>query len=590
MRKILERSYSEKNKRVLKGVLYNMPFDAVVARSVVKELKDMLVGGRVDKIYQPFHDEIILNIRSRGKNSKLLLTTNPSSPRINITKFSKENPINAPLFCMVLRKHLVGGRIIDISVDEFERIIQLEIESLTELGDLQKKKLIIEIMGKHSNIILLNHENKILDSIKHIDNETSKVREIMPARTYVLPPKQNKLSPLELSVDSLLNEMRENTIGKYLLDNIKGFSPYLIKNICNASGISYEDKVYDVKGIAFYLKLAIEKIRNNEFSPYIEYKDGYPFDFHCIDLGQDGLHKVDSINECIDLYYEYKDRINAINSRKANILKVVNTNINRCKKKIDLQKKELEEASNKDILKLYGELLIANVYRIPKDSSSIVLQNFYSNYEDVEIALNPKITPQENAQRYFKKYQKAKVTFSVKKEELKKSEDEYKYLDGVFHILESCDDLDELDEIKQELVDEGYITSTYSKYKKKNNKSISKPRKYVTEDGFVIVVGKNNTQNDMLTLRWADSRDIWLHAKNIPGSHVIIRKENKDIPNEIIKKAASLAAYFSKARDSSLVAVDYTDVKNIKKPKGAKPGMVVYYNNKTVYVKPSISI
>lgn len=565
-----------------------MPFDAIVTRNIVNELNELLVGGRIDKIYQPFHDEVILNVRSLGKNRKLLLTINPSSPRINITNVSRENPINAPLFCMVLRKHLTGGRIISITSEDFERIVVIEIESLTELGDLLKKKLIIEIMGKHSNIILLNHEDKILDSMKHIDSDISKFREVMPARTYIMPPSQNKISPFEISIDSLIKKPEDCAIGTHLLNNIKGFSPYIIKDICNKSGVSYEDKTCDVMMVKSALEFVIDKIRNNEFSPYIDYKEGQPCDFHCIDLGKDGIQKMGSMNECVDLFYEYKDRINAIKSKKANILKVVNTNINRCKKKMDLQSAQLKEASKKDTFKLYGELLIANIYRIPKNSSSVLCKNFYSSYEDVDIPLDSKITPQENAQRYFKKYQKAKSTFKMQTEELEKSKDEFSYLDGVFHMIEDCDDLEELDEIKQELVDEGYITSTYCKYKKRNDKDVSKPRKYITDSGFVIAVGKNNTQNDMLTLKWAASCDLWLHAKNIPGSHVIIRKENKDIPNEVIKKAASIAAYFSKARESSLVAVDYTYVKNVKKPRGAKPGMVIYYNNKTVYVKPQL--
>ena len=251
----------------------------------------------------------------------------------------------------------------------------------------------------------------------------------------------------------------------------------------------------------------------------------------------------------------------------------------------------LNEVKDKEKIKLYGELLIANIYRIPQGVDKITLQNFYSdNYEDVEIPLNPNITPQENAQRYFKKYQKAKSTEEMQTKELNKSNEELNYLEGVLHTINECDSEEDIDDIKQELVDGGYIKQTYSKYKKRNNKSVSEPRKYTTKEGFVIAVGKNNTQNDMLTLKWAKSSDIWLHAKNIPGSHVIIRKENKEIPNEVIKKAAGLAAYFSKARESTLVAVDYTYVKNIKKPRGAKPGMVIYFNNKTLYVAPSLDI
>ena len=251
----------------------------------------------------------------------------------------------------------------------------------------------------------------------------------------------------------------------------------------------------------------------------------------------------------------------------------------------------LKEVSNKEKLKLYGELLIANIYRIPEGLDTITLENFYeNNNEEVTIPLNSSITPQQNAQRYFKKYAKAKATFERQTLELEKSQHELEYLESVLHDIKYSEEETELDEIKEELVQEGYITTTYSKYKKRENKSVSMPRKFVTSEGFTIVVGKNNTQNDMLTLKWASSSDIWLHTKNIPGSHVIIRKENRDIPQEVIYKAACLSAYFSKAREDDLVAVDYTPVKNIKKPRGAKPGMVIYFNNKTIYVKPSLDI
>ena len=403
-----------------------MPFDAIVTRSVVKELGKLLVGGRIDKIYQPFHDEIIINIRSLGKNHKLLLTVNPSSPRINLTNISRENPINAPLFCMVLRKYLTGGKILNITCEDFERIVTIEIESLTELGELLVKKLIIEIMGKHSNIILVNHENKILDSIKHIDKDISKVREVMPARPYILPPSQNKMSPFDVSIDNLLKNAQDNQIGGYLLDNIKGFSPYIIKKICRVSDIDYNEVASNIndtniKALKNNLQDTIRKIKDNSFMPYIEYKNNEPCEFYCIDFPKDNKEKIASISECIDKYYQYKDNINNIKSKKSNILKVVNTNISRCKKKKKLQEKMLSEVKDKEKLKLYGELLIANIYRIPQGVDKITLQNFYSeDYEDVEILLNPNITPQDNAQKYFKKYQKAKSTFEMQTIELKK--------------------------------------------------------------------------------------------------------------------------------------------------------------------------
>ncbi len=574
-----------------------LPFDGVVVKNMVDELSEILTGGRIDKIYQPEYDEILINIRAQGKNLKLVISANASYPRIHLTENTKENPSKPPVFCMLLRKHLVGGKITEISFHDFERIVVLHIDNIGELGDLTQKKLVVEIMGKHSNVILLNSDDKIIDSIKHIDKDISSVREIMPARSYSLPPAQDKISPEDLDVDSLFEntEDESNRIAKFLLSSIKGFSPLLCKEVCFRSGVepdalikNLSDK--DIKNIQISLNNIVKEILSSNFAPCIIWRDPdilKPLDFHCIKITQyQHVEFFDSINNVLDIFYSSKDNIERLTQKKASIFKVLNNSIDRCNKKITIYQDIMRESAEKDKYKLFGELIISNIYCIPKNSEKVSLLNYYSSdNEYVEVPLDKNLLPQENAQKYFKKYTKSKTAYIHASKQLKETYLELEYLESVSHNLENCKNLSEIEEIREELILAGYLDA---KRKNKNKKDTLKstPLKYKSSDGLTIYVGKNNVQNDTLTLKTASSNDIWLHTKNIPGSHVIIRKQKGDIPKSTLEEAALLAAYHSKAKMSAQVEVDYTTVKNVKKPKGAKPGMVTYVNYKTVFVTP----
>lgn len=593
-----------------------MPFDGVVTKCIVNELTETLLGGRVEKIFQPERDEILMNIRSLGQNLKLVISASANYPRIHLTQVSKENPSVPPVFCMLLRKHLASGKITGIDFHDYERIVTIRIESTNEMGDLSEKKLIVEIMGRHSNIILTNSENKIIDSIKHVDFEISSVREVMPAREYVFPPAQNKLSLENIKIDELIKPLLLNPIdssspeadnikmslSKYLLNNIKGFSPLLCNEICYRSGLDEKTQICDLceTEIAKLKKEIIslfEEIKNSDFSPCIIYnslEENLPVDFHSIKMQQFVTAKyMPSISDTLDTFYSKKDWAERLKHKKADLSKVLNNSLDRCNKKLSLQQDKLREVSTRESLKLFGELITANIYCIPLGVKKVMLSNYYSeNNEMIEIPLDEYLSPQQNAQRFYKQYAKAKTAYSFTSQQVEANLKELEYLESVQHLLENCVSMQEIDEVRQELAEQGYINAKIAKGSKgkgstKKQKNLSAPLHFKSSDGLDIFVGKNNKQNDELTLKIASSNDTWLHTRNIPGSHVIIRKMQASIPDTTLLEAATLAAFYSKAKFSSNVGVDYTTVKNVKKPSGAKPGMVIYNDFKTIIVTPN---
>ncbi|HOJ11251.1 MAG TPA: NFACT RNA binding domain-containing protein [Clostridiales bacterium] len=602
-----------------------MPLDGIVADCIVLELENTLTGGRIDKIFQPEPDEIVIYIRARGVNNKLLLSANPNYPRIHLTEVSKNNPSNPPVFCMLLRKHLSGGKVLGFDFHNYERIISINIESINELGDLSAKKLIIEIMGRHSNIILVNENGKIIDSIKHVSSDMSRVREVMPAREYVLPPGQDKINPLNLDMYALFGNESTGlyksaglSVEKYLLNTIKGFSPFLCREICLGAGINGKQSLSEVvensgafSAIKDAISAAILRIRGRDYRPYIVFQDNkldIPLDFHCLPLNKSinkpaTVEYFSSISQVLDVFYSKKDFGEKLNHKKSVLIRVLDTHLDRCNKKLALQQESLREVSDREKLKLYGELLTAFIYSIPHNSKKVSLPNYYNqDNEYIDIPLNEYKTPQENAQIYFKRYAKAKSTFEHASIQVKETIEEIEYLECVYHLLVNCTAFKEIDEIRDELVEQEYLTSK-GKTRKGNasqgntahkrlsgqsskTSAMSSPLHYKSSDDFDIYVGKNNKQNDFLTFKFASSRDIWLHTRNIPGSHTIIRCQNKDIPDATLEEAAMLAALHSKAGKSSKVPVDYTNVKYVRKPSGAKPGMVIYENFKTYIVTP----
>lgn len=579
-----------------------MALDGIVLNNIATELKNTLVDCKVDKVYQPEHDEIHLNIRAKGKNMRLLLSASSNNPRVYFTENIKDNPQNPPMFCMLLRKHIQGGRIVDVEQVEMERILKIKIESMNELGDLTVKELIVEIMGKHSNIVLIEEDSKkIIDSIKRIPLSISSVRQVLPGFSYVLPPSQHKRNPIDTDKTDFFNLISENEemlAFKFLYNNFLGLSPLVSKEICFRADIDESYKLKDIDSIKRERLFACfneiySLVKDKCFSPTI-IKDESNYDvvaFSSIDLRQFGnLPKMhfESISKLLDYYYLTRDKVDRIKQKSNDLRKSISIKLERALNKLSKQKREILDAEKRDKFKVYGELITANIYRLEKGQEEVELENFYSeDLEPIKIKLNKNLTPSENAQKYFKKYNKLKTAYDIVSRELVKTEDEVRYLEHILLALETSTEVEELDEIREELVKEGYFRKTSGK-NKKPTKSLSEPHHYKSSDGFDIFVGKNNKQNDYLTLKFASKDDLWLHTKVIPGSHVIVRTEGREVPEETILEAASLAAYYSKGKMSSNVPIDYTERKNVKKPNGAKPGMVIYESNNTVYVTPSV--
>lgn len=578
-----------------------MAFDGLVVHAISDELSSKLVGGKIDKVYQPENDEIVLHIRNNKENFKLVLSASASNPRVYLSKnYKKENPINAPMFCMLLRKYIQSGNIVSVSQVGFERIIKITVESLDELKAKTTKDIIIEIMGRHSNIILTHEENKIVDSIKRIPPSVSRVRQLLPGMTYVLPPAQDKLNPLDkISMDTFKETISEfdGSISKCIYSKFLGISPIISKEICFRSNIDISKPASSIDGIDFdnlYKEFSnvIFNIKDGNYSPCLAIDSSIDklIDFSSINLTLfDNLKVVhdESISSIIESFYANKDAKERINQRASDFKKSISIKLDRLYNKLKKQKIELKESDNANIYKIKGELITAYIYMIEKGMDFVEVQNFYE--EDcplIKIDLNKNLTPSENAQKYFKRYNKLKHAKKEITTQIGLSLEEINYLENIILSIDNCDNLAELDDIKEELQKLGYMSGKVKSKKDKNNLT-TKPNEFLSSDGFTILVGKNNKQNDFLTLKIAHNDDLWMHTKNIPGSHVIIKTEGKEIPESTIFEGAMLAAFFSKSKMSSQVPVDYTLKKNVKKPNGSKPGMVIYETNSTIYVTPS---
>lgn len=577
-----------------------MAFDGITISAINSELKKALLGGRIDKVYQPEKDEIIISIRSLGKAYKLLLTANASHPRLHLTKTQKDNPAQPPLFCMVLRKHLTAGKILDITQPNFERIVNIHIESINELGDYSTKKLIIEIMGRHSNIILVDENNIVLDAAKRVTHDTSSVREVLPGKEYSFPPAKDKHNPLELSKAEFLNIIEEKSakkINEIIYQSYNGISPSAACEICyrakldstmRGEELGEDDKLRLFESFEGLFK----DIKEENFSPCIIYDDKNKIvDFSPIEMKQFSSYRIESyssVSELMDIFYKKRDLTYRMGQKTHDLKKLITQNIERCVKKKDIQQKTLKSIENRETLRLYGELITSCIYAVKKGMTNFTTNNFYDeNYSEITIPLDPNLTPAENAQKYFKKYNKAKRTFEALQIQIKQNDEELNYLEGVLNSVQNSTDEQDIKEIRSELAEQGFIKRASKGKKDFRTPKKAKPLHFVSSDGYDIYVGKNNKQNDELTLKFARANDIWLHTKEIPGSHVIIVTNNTEVPNQTLNEAAMLSAFFSKAQNSSLVPVDYTPKKYVKKPSGAKPGMVIYETNKTAYVTPS---
>lgn len=575
-----------------------MAFDGFVTHCMAEEWKNLILGGKIDKIYQPERDEIILTVRTPNGNHRLLLSASASNARANITTETRENPITAPMFCMLLRKHLSGGKIIGIAQNGFDRVLRLEIESYTELGDLTSEYLIIEIMGRHSNIILTDSGNKILDSAKHIDFTVSAVRQILPGLFYELPPAQDKAEPLSLGAAEITARLSQADadvlMDKWLLSEFIGMSPLTAREIVYryAGNTKIIRGEIDPRWFGKHICDFLQAIGQNQYSPCVvlENGTGKPLAFSCVELtqyeGSAQIRPMPDMSGAVEYYFSTRARQERLNQKSASLIKLIHNNIERCEKKLALHRDNLKKSRNREKYKIYGDLLTANLYRVRYGMDAVEVENYYSeNGETVKINLKPNLSPAQNAQNYYKRYNKAKTTEKYAAEQIAEAEEELYYLETVLDAVQKAESPVTFTEIREELAQQGYLPKQPGK--KKKNTAVSKPNRFISSDGYEILVGRNNKQNDELTLRMAYSTDLWFHTKVIPGSHTIVRtRGGEEVPERTILEAACLAAYYSKAQNSTQVPVDFTAVKNVKKPNGAKPGMVIYDHYNTVYVTP----
>ena len=600
-----------------------MALDGVTLAYLVKELAPQLIGARIDKIHQPEKDEIHFQVRQQGSR-RLLLSTSATSPRFHLTQESKKNPTSPPMFCMILRKHLEGGKIVSLHQSELERVVTFDIQNYNDRGDLITLQLHLEIMGKHSNLILVDPTtNTILDGLKRYSYALSRYREVLPGRTYLAPPSQGKLPPLEdeeLWRQALYKEELDRPIADILLARFAGISPELAREIVIQAGLTIEIRLHQCGEIDFArLFQAYRRLSNPEGVPAIQPCLYYnstnqfrPVAFTFIPFQQYQelrMENIPSLNDAILGFYQSKSTNNTLESKRGSLRKIVQDQHSHFTKKLKLYDEAMSSAGSSLEYQKLGELLTANLYHIPPGATEVVVEDYYDpSLSSVTIPLNPHISAIDNAQRYYKLYNKAKATLLKTKPLKEAALEEVKYLDSLKVSLDQASTLGELDEIHIELVGQGYVAgkhlkkdtfkpkksrlNTKSKAKVKVPKESIHPRVYRSSQGRVIFVGKNNAQNDWLSLRKGKPTDLWLHVKIIPGSHVLIPLEDgEEFPDDsTLEEAAALAIYYSQARGSSQVAVDYTHVKQLKKPNSAKPGMVIYEQNWTLYLTPKPEI
>lgn len=572
-----------------------MAFDGITVAALVQELRDNLTGGRIAKIAQPEPDELLLTIKTPAGQRKLYISASASLPLIYLTDENKLSPMTAPNFCMLLRKHIGNGRITSISQPKLERIISLHIEHLNELGDLCEKKLIIEIMGKHSNIIFCDDKDMILDSIKHVSAQMSSVREVLPGRTYFIPDTMEKSDPLSVNEKKFLDTLKEKPVplGKAIYTSFTGISPVIAEDICFLAGLDSqlpaselnEDTLLHLfRQFSYYM----DDIRGCHFHPCIYYDGTSPKDFGAVALSHFSNYtkqEFTSISEVLNTYYATKNTLTRIRQKSADLRHVVQTAFERNRKKYDLQKKQLRDTENREKYKVYGELIHTYGYNLAPNSRELTALNYYTN-EEITIPLDPTLTPAENAQKYFNKYNKQKRTFEALTELIQETADDIHYLESISNSLDIALTEADLIQIKEELMQTGYVRR---KYTKKKEKITSRPMHYISSDGYHMYVGKNNLQNDELTFSFANGNDWWFHAKGAPGSHVIVKTGGDELPDRTFEEAGRLAAYYSKNRGSDKVEIDYVEKKHVKKPNGSKPGFVVYYTNYSLVIDSDIS-
>ncbi|MDD7730592.1 MAG: NFACT RNA binding domain-containing protein [Clostridia bacterium] len=576
-----------------------MAFDGITIAAMVSELKKDLTGGRINKIAQPENDELLITAKGANGSKRLLLSASASLPLIYFTSKNKVSPLTAPNFCMLLRKHVGSARIIGIRQPGMERVVEFELEHLNELGDVCHKVLIMELMGKHSNIIFCDDKNMILDSIKHVSCNVSSVREVLPGRPYFIPQTQVKLNPLTVTEEEFREKVckKPMPVSKAIYTTLTGLSPVMAEELCFRASIDGSDAAQSLDGPActhlyHTFQRIMEQIREEDFTPTIVYRGDEPVEYGVLPFQQYGseyhFETFETVSEMLESYYASRDTITRIRQKSADLRRIVQTALERNRKKLILQEKQMKDTQKKDKYKVYGELINTYGYGLPEGSRSFQALNYYTN-EEITIPLDPTLTPQENSKKYFERYGKLKRTEEALTGQIADTQSEIEHLESISNALDIALEESDLSQIKDELTEYGYIKKHYSGKKGAKMQAKSKPFHYLSSDGYDIYVGKNNYQNDELTFKLATGNDWWFHAKKMPGSHVVVKTKDGTLPDRTFEEAGSLAAYYSKGKTAPKVEIDYLQKKNVKKPAGAKPGFVVYYTNYSLMASPDIS-
>jgi len=574
-----------------------MPLDGIFLNQLKNEIADVIVGGRVDKVHQPAKETIVLAMRVQAGNHKLLISASASNPRLHFTSLPQDNPKSPPMFCMLMRKHLANAKLVEIRQIGLDRILHLRFETVNEFGDKVVMTLAVEIMGRHSNIILVGPDNKVVDSIKRISDEMSRVRPVLPGMSYTLVPAPDRLSIFTAAPTEIAERIKcapGLPLSKALLGVLEGMSPLVCREVAHNVTRGGDTVVSELTGeqemrLKFYLSQLSDTLREGKAHPVMLVDAaGKPKDFSYIDLNQYGHTLVcrayDTYSGLLDSFYSERDRIDRMHQRGADLLKLLVNLSDRTARKLSTQREELKTSTEREKLKIYGDLINSNLYALEKGQNTARVQNYYEEgCPEIEIPLDVRLTPAQNAQRYYAQYRKADTAEKKLRALIAQGEAELAYFDTVFDELARASLESELSAIRSELAGEGYVRSTVRRGMKEERLP---PLKFISDDGFTILCGRNNLQNDRLTLKDSRNGDIWFHTQKIPGSHVVIITEGREVPNRTLEQAAVIAAWHSKARESGKVPVDYTQIRNVRKHPANKPGLVLYEPYQTAIVEP----
>ena len=572
-----------------------MPLDAICLQAVVEELRPQLLNLRIDKVQQPARDQVILLLRG---NKRLLLNAGANAPRIQLTEVPRDNPAEPPMFCMLLRKHLVGARVADITQPPLERLVRMELDITDDFGQPGKRTLVLESMGRRSNLILLDGEGRVIDCMRRVDADMSAARQVLPGLYYEPPAAVGRLPVTEETEEGFREKMvaanPERQIDAFLLDNYFGISPLMARELAFRTVGETDSRLFGLDLVGedrLWEKLYefINAVQEKRFTPICLKKEGRPFEFSCLPIRQYGgaaeQETYESFSALLDAFYEARERQERVRQRGADLIRTATTARDRLRRKLAMQEKDYAATQNRNELRVCGDLITSNLYRMERGQSQLVCENFYDeNCADIAIQLDPLLTPQQNAAKYYKRYTKAKTAEQYLREQMEIARRDLEYLESVLEEIQHAETEQDFIEIRNELRDAGFLRKQGKG--KKEPKRTAKPWEFRTTSGFRVLVGRNNRQNDQLTCKEADHRDLWLHTQKIHGAHVILCTGGQSVDDDTIVEAAKLAAWYSQARESGNVPVDYTQVKNVKKPAGARPGMVIYNTCRTVNVTP----